>query len=635
MPAPPFSEFDARLEGVGTDLDLLYYKGEKRRTAALKLRPTRQDTGANENQLRPEYGDYFAQNRFDGGQGQEYFHDEAALETMIYASEGLDFSGERVKALLRTKTMALTGAGGGFTAAGGGRNAQIEGALFIVAGPSDIRRTADLIAFTDEDPHDLDPTTDIYDITTRGNEGFAALGANGIHRRAPGGIWAHWQPDGATDLNVGDARLVAFVKDRIMVAGDGGRVMYEVTASSAPPDLFTLPTGWTFTEIGESGQYIYATAVCVAAGLSRVHVFGLDAAAALEHKGSTALPKNQFAYSVRGYLDAVFIGGGILNEDGGYDPVIYLSTPLENGLLKFAKIAEGEGAGALDLSVKAIYPDGEQIFFGWSLGADAPFGTRTGIAVYDLVKGAFFHHQGHSSGTAKTCTGITRYGGSLLWIPDVLIYEAASEGYRVGDVNQPTWLITSIADWHSAGPKVWDLYDIRHSELLPNTSIQVSYTLQHPKENNFTVVGTSDVDGAEGMTFRETDIIGRQLAVKFAISTNIVIITNPPELESFSVRSVPTAELAEFTLERFIRLIPHDRKSSQSPEKYIEPDNVLGTLRGMLRSFRTLYEEDGTWDVWIDDFAEIIPGEPLRDVDDADVTDDSYVVKLTMIGTEL
>lgn len=633
MAAPNFSEVDAKLG----DYELFYYKGERRRTSALKLRPTRQDTGQNANQLRPEYGDYFSQNRFLGGQEQEYFHTQLSEEDRIYYSEGIDFSDGRVRPLYRVQPINLVGSGGFSAVAGGGRLTIADDKLFVIADLAAIRRMTTLGgATTDENPHAADGTTDIYDITARGNEVFAALGANGIHRRDPtAGTWAHWQPDGATDLTIGDARLVQFVKDRIMAAGTGGREMFEVVNDSTPSVIVTLPTGWVFTDIGESGQFIYATAESVGAGLSRVHVFGLNSAGtAIEHKGSTPMATDQFARSIEGYLDAVFVGAGKRNQDGGFDPVFWIGTPSENGLLKMAKIAEGKGAGALDLSVRAIHPDGEQVFCSWALGDDSPYGKRTGIAVYDLARGAFFHHMSVGGATARSPRAITRFKGHLLHIPELIYWEDPNQGWRNGFPGEDVYLVTSIADWGAAGLKVWDLYDLRHKSLGVGASIDIYYTIDHPRENNWTLLGTSDTDGDEGATFRETDIISRQLSLKIVLLLDDPTRPEPAELESFSVRSVPTTEVNEFTLERYVRLIHHDRKDSGGPERWIDPDTRNGELRALLRTWATLYEEDGTWDVWIDDFSEVIPGEPLRNVDNVDVTDDSYILKLTMIGRE-
>ena len=47
------------------------------------------------------------------------------------------------------------------------------------------------------------------------------------------------------------------------------------TASGATTgmDKFTLPEGWTFTDLGENGPYVYATAIDATSGQSKVFSF--------------------------------------------------------------------------------------------------------------------------------------------------------------------------------------------------------------------------------------------------------------------------------------------------------------------------------------------------------------------------
>jgi hypothetical protein len=94
--------------GAGTDLDFTTYDGylgsqgliyhddpeARAETRTLPLRPTRQDTGQNPWETRPESGDVFSQGDFRGGAGQTYFHHQNRDPSRFFSSSAFDIAEE-------------------------------------------------------------------------------------------------------------------------------------------------------------------------------------------------------------------------------------------------------------------------------------------------------------------------------------------------------------------------------------------------------------------------------------------------------------------------------------------------------------------------------------------------------------
>src|SRR6266498_1831319 len=88
-----FTVFDAYVND-GSDLGLFFQDDPQNppSNTTLRLKPVRQDTGNNPFEVRPEFGDIFAQGDFSHGAGQEYFHPTGRDPKKFLASEGFDIS---------------------------------------------------------------------------------------------------------------------------------------------------------------------------------------------------------------------------------------------------------------------------------------------------------------------------------------------------------------------------------------------------------------------------------------------------------------------------------------------------------------------------------------------------------------
>ena len=390
VPFHDFTVYDAYLESAIRSEGLLFFDEQKPETVSRKLTPTRQDVGNNPEEVRPEFGDMFAQGDFSHGAGQRYFHQEGRDPKKYWHSEGFDISEPGKLTHLRAIAEARD-------SANIGRIEQVADLPFVINGQRVDRGDGNWPGtWTAEDPSAADADQNVMDICAEGARLYAALNVSpsSVRIRSSGGVWTHFQPDGATDLVVGTATRLAWLKSRLMVVGGTlGRSIYEVAAISTPVAIETLPEGWTFVDLFEAGAFIHATAVNISAGLSRVHHYGLNTAgSAIEKKSSTPFPQGQIINAGCGFPGLAFIAGGVRNSAGGYDPILYrAAVGQELGELQYEEIRQEEGAGAADLSVRAIIPMGETILTGWSLGAGAYGGARDGIAVYHIARNAFAH----------------------------------------------------------------------------------------------------------------------------------------------------------------------------------------------------------------------------------------------------
>lgn len=627
VPFLDFTTYDAYIETPGGLFGLIFYDEAQPETVPVPLQPTRTDVGNNPDEIRPEFGNYFAQSDFSHGAGQRYFHQPGRDYKRFFYSEGFDITEPgRLRHLY-----ALAEA---YDSASIGALAQAGGLPFAAVG-NRIRRGDGNFpgTWTEENPHVAEGDQTVEDLAAEGARLFAALGTNGVHVRSAAGTWSHLQPDGSTNLSVGTATRLAWLKERlIVVGGTASRSVYEVNptgGSSTPTAIETLPEGWTFQGIFEAGGYIHVCAVNVDAGLSRVHHYGLNSSlSALEKKSSTPWPQGQLVYCGAGFPGLAFLGVAKRNSSEGYDPVLYRATIDANrGELEYTEIREEEGAGSSDLGVRAIAPLGESIITGWSLGSGAYGGARDGVAAYHVARQAFVHHLKKSgAGGSKRISAILPYKGRLLLSiqGDGLYYEDLSS------LVTSAQLVTSAADWNNAGQKVWDLVEVSHDALPASTSIKVEYATRLQEGATWAEIFTSDVAGSEAMTGRVSNVKSQLFALRL---TSVGTSSADPEFLGYSVRSLPSPATAEFQLTRFARLLSVDRRDEDGGLVLQDPRAVLLGLQQAMFSFVNFYEPGVSWIAYLKDASTVEPAQPFYDSSTGEALRDVFVVRLQMIGS--
>ena len=577
---PDFSRYDAYIEDDVGPFGVVYHETADARNQSVTraLQPTRQDVGNNPFEIRPESGNTFSQGDFSHGANQRYYHHLDADPKKYLRSEGFDVSEPGRLAHLHATTLDLDDASVGVLE-------QANGLPFVASGHHVKRGDGNFPGtWTEESPNLAEGDLTVNDLCSSGVELYAALGANGIHRRDSGGTWTHYNACAAT--------RISWVKNRIMAAD--GTSIYEVTSGSAPTAIETLPSGWLFEDIFEAGAYVYACAVNTTDARARVHIYGFNSGAtAIEKRGQQDFPYGQLVESGSGYLNSVSLGAGKKNSDGGYDPVLYLAAPDDDGFLEYTKVAEEVGSGSADLTVRAFAPLGERVLCGWSTGTASLMGAaRAGLAAFSLGTSAFSHHL-RAAETAASVRSILPYRGRVLFsVSGVGVYAEDLSKY----VSQAT-LVTSVADWNNAGDKVWDFVEVSHAALPAATSVHVDYATEVPTATtDWKAALTSAVEGSDGASARTSNLRARLFAVRLTSYSNPGQ-TAYPETLSLGVRSNPSPSEPEYTLSRYIRLAAKDRKDSQAEEVNQDVPELRRRLLGLAFQWIKLYEPDDL--VWI------------------------------------
>lgn len=610
-----YTSHDAYLD----DTPLNFYAGQDaaKRTDTIQLAPPQTDVRNNPNEMPSALGRFFAQGDFSHGAGQPYFHYDSSDQAKFLHSEGFDIS---EPGLLRHLSAVLTADGGALTAGSSGRSAQSQGQLFVADG-NEIR-VYDPITGTvaTEDPHDGEAATAVRDLVAEGDQVYAALGTNGIHVRDAAGTWSHYSD--------AQAILVSFLKDRLIAAS--ARNFYEITGSGAAPAAkLTLKEGWTFTDLGENGPYIYAPAIDEDSGLSKVHHFGLDNSLNVAVQGSTWLPNNELCYSFKGYLGIVFLGCGRVNDSGGKDALVYRAEPDADGFLSISLVQESEGAGSRDLATRGFATKGRSVLFGWTLGSSSPYGVREGLAKYDPALASFVTHLSSSTDTA-TPDPILSCGvfeGRVYFVTiDGVYYEDTSK--RVASA----YLITSVATFQTPQLKNWDESEVSTKALPATSSVAVQYSLDHPEEGIWSLAGTHQTTDETVATFRHANTESARLAVKL-VSTSTSGQTNAPEIEGFSVRMNPTVESIEYRLLRTIRLSGVIAKGMRGEKKHYNPRAVRDELRGAMFSWFDWHEVDASYNVRLVQMSEIKSTVNYSQTN-GDPRKEEYIVTVVLEGRE-
>jgi hypothetical protein len=607
-----FSRYDAYFDLLG----VIYLNDSQSRkvTRAKQLVPVRQDIGDSRFEIRTDFGNHFGQGDFVGGANQQYFHRPDADDTAFLDSEGFDVS-QRGKL---THLNEVLEDGGFSTASAAVRH---DDKVFFANGNNVVRGDGAFPGtYTSESPHAADSAVPVLDLAASGDALFAALGVNGVHARDAGGTWAHYQPDGASDLNVGDARVVAWLKDRLMVVGTAGTEIFEVVADSTPTALETLADGWAFVDMFESGPFIFAVAVNTKIGQSRVHTYGLTSdGSAIEKKTSTPLPNGDIARCGLGYLGRIFIGGGRQNSTGGYDAFLYEAQVTTTGDLALSLIAADDSAGASDLSVRCIEALPSAIVFGWSTG------DRSGLGIYHLARNAFAKYLNATDVMAAGSVTSVLYfkGRTVFTMPDGLVYE------DLGNPVTTATLVSSIADWDTTSPKTWDFFELHHSALVTGQSVKLEYTIVDPELDEWVTALTSGVPGAAGKDIHLRDIIARNLAVRVTSTGNS---TSTPEVQSFDVRSTLSPTTPDWELVRTIRVVDKDKKDRRGEWVHQDPRAVKNQIAAMLYTWLTVYEPDATFDAYVEDVQDVEPASDMQSATGGTALDEAYYVQITLVG---
>ena len=585
---PDYTKFDSYIGQIG--LQLYEGEGSRNQTTTLPLDLTRQDVGNNPSEMPSALGRQFAQNDFSHGSLQGFFHKQSSDPAAYLYSEGFDIS---ESGILRHLNAVLAADGGALTGGSSGRMTQCQGKLFVADGTNVLVYDPITGTVTVEDPHAGQAAVTVNDLTTEGDQVYVALGASGIHVRNAAGTYSHYSD--------AQAILVAHVKDRLCAAT--ARNFYEITVSGAAPAAkLALKEGWTFTDIGENGPYIYAPAIDEDSGLSKVHHFGLDGSLNVSVQGSTWLPNNELCYSFLGYLGLVFLGCGRVNKDGGKDALFYKAVPDEDGFLAFDLVAESEGAVARDLAIRALATQGRNVLLGWSLGLNSPYGEREGLARYDPALDAFSHHLASSidTSTPEHTLSCGVFEGRVVFVNiDGVFYEDTDN--KVATAT----LISSVANWNNAGLKNWDQSELTTKPMPDATAeVELFYSTLHPEEGEWSSAGVHAGLNDTKSTFDHANVESPEFTLKI-VSAAASDQATAPEILGFSTRSNPTEETPTHQLIRTFDFYGKKAKSRRGSAYYESPRGGRDMVRSLYLDWFRYHESDASYLVRLTGIQEI------------------------------
>lgn len=570
------------------------------------------------NQMPSALGKIFSQGDWSHGQGQPFFDYQSSDPAKFNYSEGFDISKPGVLRHLHsvlTNATTMTG--------GSGRQAQSQGALYVCLGQTVKKFSSPSAAATTVDPHNGEGATTAYDITAEGDRKYVALGANGIHRIAADDTAAHYSDAAAI--------LVAWVKDRLIACS--ATALYEITAGGAAPTAkLTLAAGWTFTDIGENGPYVYASAINSTSGQSKVFHFGLDSSLAFVAIGSTWLPNNELVYAFKGYLGITYLGCGRVNASGGKDALLYKATPDGDGFLSYELIAESTGAGSRDLSIKSFATYGRKVLCGWTLGITSPYGEREGLAVYDPALDSFSHHLASTLDTATPdpVLGVSVFAGRIVFVTtDALYYEDTTKY-----VSTAT-MIPSTGNFRDAGLKNWDQTELATKALPATSYIEAQYSTDPPEQGNWSVAGSYSTTGTTRETLSHSNTEASTFTPKF-ISHSTTSQADAPEIQTFSVRANPAVAETPFQIRVTVRIFDRDRLSLRGGEVRQNPVTVKKFIEDRYNSWFNYYTADvpDGYYVRLTDYQLIKPMEPIFNTISGEELKNGYVVGLALEGVK-
>lgn len=485
------------------------------RTAPLEA--PRVNTASSPEESSPEFGLIYARSQFDGGEGLFRAHVEGAAPNRYWDSKGITVSppepGEfpefrLAKAMDEKRDSASVG-----------QRLATDGESLWQTDATTIYRTdnpeAAAPTFVEDNPHLAETATTVGGLAILGDELYAALGANGIHRRDEAGAWAHW-----SDL---EATRVWSVKGRI-VASDGAALYEVLSAGAAPSALITLSSGDTWASVADGGSHVLA-----AASDGYVYAFSTETGALV--LAAQTLFEGEQPTAVGATQGVVGIG----TQQGNIGR-LWVGTLLESGQVANLQLLRewSEGTAVTQRTPSAIVGDRTSLYTAVAFGND-----RVDVWRYELSSAGLSRHRS-IDGASGCSRGISFVKGSL-WLA------ICSEGlYR----EEPTfvesgYLIGPLGDFFSATDKSWIGARLETGDIVDGMRASLYFTsdsdaLNDDTSSSWVRLTTRDSGGDDPGEIAMSNVVARALAgmVRLEPSTDR---TASPVGRAFSFRAYPSS----------------------------------------------------------------------------------------------
>lgn len=538
-------------------------------------------------EMRAESGQTFGRNDFGGGEGLRHAHRRDGTPrdfTRYYDSKSISIipsaqSGEAATLRLsRTSTRIRQNTAG----LAGWQTILVDGSLYSTTTLNRVDVTDDPTAttptWTSENPHAGEGDDRVHSLTSLGLEIYAAVEANGIHKRSTGGTWSHW-----SDLGAGGASFnIKAAKERIL-AWAGGQ-LYEARAATGSVLLSNQASSDRWHGVADAGSHI------VAVNRNGYAYMWAEEEGELVLQGQTkiAASTDEHCFSVEAVAGLVFVGTGEEQSDGTHIGRIY------RGILIGGQIRELQLLRTWDTSQVLGVP--------WRLARTRDFvywSIQTAINTaeiwkYSLLTGGVFR----DLTIVETTGGSTTGAHSILSIDDRLFVHIGS-GTSAGIFREDAasyedsgYLISPLVDFYNAGRKAWMGGRLQTGDLPTGTQIDLYYAtdpaaLDDPAHASWTLLATADPanpgDSAEAAL---TAVESRAIALKAVLTPNGAN-TSTPELLAFAVRGISKVTEEDYGLPVNIS----DRLELPGRKPLIIPnagDAVYDKLRSLIGSAATV-----------------------------------------------
>lgn len=481
----------------------------------------------NPEDMRPESGKTFSRSSFIGGEGLDFAHQEDASKDRFWDSDGLDVAPDQagsidVVTLTHTMTLLRDGSSGGAT---GPMIVTPDNTMYaVVSNDKRVDKASNPVtgspSWTVEDPQDGEGDQIVYDLANLGNDVYAAIATNGIHRRVSG-TWSHW-----SDLNTSTAiPRVWAVKGRIVAST--GAALYEAASGSGSTLLKTLPTGQTWKSVVDSGSAILA-----ASSHGEITMF-VDEDGSLVEAAVQVMPGESIT-SMASQFGLVFICTDGLGTSSNGPGRFYRGALSGLQIVNLQLIREFD----YPLVPYAVVCSRDAAYFSTEQSGNHD------IWRYDLSTGGLSRYLGNNADNEAS---------SIVLIGDVLFTNNDDDGIlREDSTYEDTgYVISPLADFYNAAVKTWMGGRLSCGSIPTDCSVELHYStdpaaIEDPTHSSWTSIVTYDDGTSNAASDAEVALTGvesRWVAL-MAVLNGEGAGASTPELRGFSIRGVhqPTEE---------------------------------------------------------------------------------------------
>ena len=462
--------------------------------------PDRITTEANPEDFGEEFGKTFSRIDFSGGEGLDLAHRRDLVErdfTRFWDSRGIDIrrrtgTVQEIRLLHDTEQADAD-------AQSTLRMIQLGGVLYWTS-ENRVKRTANPTAgtptVTTEDPHATEGDQAVRDLAALGNEVYAALAVNGIHRRDSGGTWTHF-----SDL-VAD-RLWS-TKGRIIAASGTG--LYEVAAGASSTLLHTLGPGQSWNDVTDGGAAIIAAA-------SDGHLYAFAEEGALLTLKAQTFIRGEEPRSVTEAGGFIFYATIQTIAAGGTIARWWRATLNEAFVIAGGQVIRqwGEGAETNDFIPSRLFATRDHVYVGLVDGAETHL-WRYDLATAGVSRDLIFDAAGQIQGFAIE--------------DDRLFVSIASDGIwrQTTTFVASGYLIGPLADFFTARDKQWIGARLWTRPITGTEKARLYRTinpsaLEDPDSADWIQV-LEVTSGAGGDERPLIDVIGRWMAAKIELAAS-------------------------------------------------------------------------------------------------------------------